>query len=167
MLFKKITAPDFDEAYTILKNSFAECEMRSYDKQKSLLNNDKYTLWGVFDEKLSAVISVWNFTDFAFIEHFAVEKSGRGKGLGSEILQSIVNKYGVVALETEKDTDEFSLRRYNFYIRNGFTDTGICYDQPPLQGSGKVKLTLMACGLDYDPIIIKNTIFAEVYRINN
>lgn len=167
MLFRKITAPDFDEAYTILKNSFAECEIRSYEKQKSLLNNDKYTLWGVFDEKLSAVISVWNFTDFAFIEHFAVEKSGRGKGLGSEILQSIVNKYGAVALETEKDTDEFSLRRYNFYIRNGFTDTGICYDQPPLQGSGKVKLTLMSCGLDYDPMIIKNTIFAEVYRINN
>ena len=67
--------------------------------------------------------------DFHMLLYFAVEPSLRGKGYGSKILAALKEMYGTVALHVEpleKTAANYPqrLRRYNFYLRNGFLDTG-------------------------------------------
>lgn len=67
--------------------------------------------------------------DLHFILFFAVEPSLRGKGYGSRILSAIKEEYPEVVLNVEPLTDTAPnlperQRRFAFYSKNGFTDTG-------------------------------------------
>lgn len=66
-----------------------------------------------------------------FVMFLAVDKTLRSKGYGSAILQDIQNKYPekkiIVSIEPcDKDVPdiELRLRRKDFYIRNGYKETG-------------------------------------------
>ena len=64
-----------------------------------------------------------------FLLFFAVEESRRGMGCGSAILQNIQEEYGAVALNIETLTEGAPnyperQRRFAFYKKNGFFDTG-------------------------------------------
>ena len=66
-----------------------------------------------------------------FVMFFAVDKALRSKGYGSAILQDIKNKYPekkiIVSIEPyEKDAPDIELRtrRKDFYMRNGYKETG-------------------------------------------
>lgn len=66
-----------------------------------------------------------------FVMFLAVDKTLRSKGYGSAILQDIQNKYPdkkiIISLEPcDKDAPDIELRarRKDFYIRNGYRETG-------------------------------------------
>lgn len=66
-----------------------------------------------------------------FVMFFAVDKALRSKGYGSAILQDIKNKYPekkiIVSIEPyEKNAHDIELRirRKDFYMRNGYKETG-------------------------------------------
>jgi GNAT superfamily N-acetyltransferase len=66
-----------------------------------------------------------------FIIFFAVDKSLRSHGYGSEILAEIKRMYPskkiIVSIEPcspESDDIQIRIRRKNFYLRNGFKETG-------------------------------------------
>ncbi len=66
-----------------------------------------------------------------FVMFFAVDKALRSKGYGSAILKDIKNKYPekkiIVSIEPyEKDAPDIELRtrRKDFYMRNGYKETG-------------------------------------------
>lgn len=79
--------------------------------------------------------TVCGFTDSVTVEgfhmllYFAVDPSLRGKGYGSEILKALQERYETVALHVEPlepsaENYPQRQRRYRFYRRNGFLDTG-------------------------------------------
>ena len=70
-----------------------------------------------------------------YLMYFSVIDTLRNKKYGSKILQDLKEKYGTLFLSIEQPVDELSIRRKNFYLKNGFfetnkiyTDTEVCYE---------------------------------------
>ncbi len=58
-----------------------------------------------------------------YLMYLAVKPSLRNKNYGSEILKALKEKYKLLFLSIDEPTDSMSLKRKNFYLRNGFYDT--------------------------------------------
>ena len=113
---EKLDRSDFEEVYRIMEQSFPADERRKKEGQQKLLDEEKYELLGVRNEGvLLAFLAVWEFTEFVFIEHFAVSEKARK-----------------VVLEVELPEDSLKKRRIGFYERHGFTFNEYPYIQPPM-----------------------------------
>lgn len=67
--------------------------------------------------------------DLHFLLFFAIDEGQRGKGYGSAVLQKLQKEHQTVMLNVElldpaADNYEQRKRRFAFYQRNGFVDTG-------------------------------------------
>lgn len=83
------------------------------------------------NERLCGLIYMAKIGRQAFIMFFAVDEQLRSKGYGAKILGILKNKYPnckiVVSIEPcNESAQNFTLcqRRKNFYLQNGFCDTG-------------------------------------------
>lgn len=133
--FEKITVNDFDSLY---------------EEQKDLFYKDIYNVIGYKDnhDKVCAFLVFWKFKDFNFIEHFAVDDSLRGKGIGTKLLKKYLdNNNNLTVLEVELPEDEISTRRIKYYERMGMELNEYDYLQPPLQkGKPLLPLKIMSYG---------------------
>lgn len=125
---------DFEDVFRIMEQSFPIDERRNREGQQKLLSEEKYKLLGVKkDGKLLAFFAVWDFSDFVFIEHFAVEECARNSGTGGRMLKTLLEqKPGKVVLEVELPEDSIKKRRIAFYERNGFFFNDNSYMQPAM-----------------------------------
>ena len=172
-MLKKMLLSDFDEVYKIMEEAFPVDEIRTYEDQKAiLLENPKFNPFVLKNEKTGEIegfISVYNFSNFFYIEHFAIKYKYRNNGLGSKILQEILNLYkGRVCLEAEVPNTEIAIRRIEFYKRNGFLKNDYDYIQPPMsKGRKPVPLVILTTGGNISKEEfqeIKNTLYKEVYK---
>lgn len=150
MRLKRIIDSDseeFKQIWSIYEFSFPQDERRDLGQQTKLLDNEIYNLFAGYDEdQLVGFIATWEFDDFIFIEHFAIEESLRGKGLGTKILSEYLgNNNKKVVLETERSEEgDIAVRRIEFYKRLGFKLNTHDYIQPPYdEGKKPVPLFLM------------------------
>ena len=60
--------------------------------------------------------------------YLAVEPNLRNQNYGSRILMDLKEKYKVLFLSIDSPVDNISVRRKNFYLRNGFYDTNKFYE---------------------------------------
>lgn len=102
-----------------------------------------------------AYVSVWEFEHFIYIEHFMVDPSCRGTGIGSEILQTLLEQFHkpfVLEVEAPDPARPITERRIAFYARNGFVLWPQTWMQPPYRrGQKPVPMRLMATAdLDAD-----------------
>lgn len=167
----KLEEEQFDEAYHIMQASFPQSELRPYQKMKELFINEKLFFYGIeIKNKLFAVIIVWEFKDFVFLENFAVLKNQRGKGLGSKSLADLKTLYDKkIVLEVEKPFDKASRKRISFYEKNGFILTDFGYMQPPLNEEiNEVPLVMMSFPNPLNESEfeeMKQDIFKEVFEV--
>lgn len=71
---------------------------------------------------MQALIASWDFDDFVFLEHFAVDPARRSGGIGGQMLDAMLAHCGKRAcLEAELPETELAARRIGFYERHGFT----------------------------------------------
>ena len=91
-----------------MESSFISDEYRTYDEQKALLDNPVYTIYTKqIQSKIIGFFAVWEFDDFAYIDHFAVDPDYRGQGYGSEMLDELLSMYKkMVVLEVEPPDTE-------------------------------------------------------------
>lgn len=172
-MLQKMNESEFDSFFSILETSFPTDEYRPYAEQKTLLGDEKYSIYVLPDKEsgeLKAFITVWRFEDFSFIEHFAVHPKYRNHGLGARVLQEIKELFGCrLCLEAELPDTDFAKRRIGFYERNGFFTNPYAYVQPPYsKGKSSVPLIVMTTGgtvTNEDFEKIKETIYREVYRV--
>lgn len=161
---------DFDEVYKIMHASFPPCEIGSYERQKSLLSHPNYKLYIKKEANtIVAFFGAWEFEDFIFGEHFAVDERCRGNGLGASILKEILETSDkLFFIEVESPDTELAKRRIHFYERLGFIYSEYGYTQPSLQeGSQSVELVCMSypIGLTKSKFEqCKNTLFTYVYK---
>lgn len=83
---------EFDTVYSIMEESFPSDEYRPYEEQLALLEHDAYRIYVLRDDGragIQAFLAVWEFADFAFIEHLAVAPACRNGGLGAQLLQHL------------------------------------------------------------------------------
>ena len=126
MEFKRLENSDsleFKIAWKIYKQSFPADERRTLELQKKLFKNDKYSFFIVIkDHNIVAIATEWQFSDFLFGEHLAVEENLRGKGIGIELLKSYILKNNrKIVLEVEMPVDEIAINRIRFYEKAGFS----------------------------------------------
>ena len=150
-----IEAGDFPQVYEIMEQSFPKEEYRPYDSQRDLLKKKEYKIYGTRDDtgRIIGFLAIWELPGLLFIEHFAVRKECRNCGIGSELLQSLLERYSSTAcLEVELPQNTLTKRRIAFYERNGFALNEFPYKQPSLgDGREPVPLRIMTTGGHLSP----------------
>ena len=133
---KKFEHCDFDSFFKLMCESFPSVERRSYEDQKKLLCDDLYNIIAVKDQSdnITSFIANWEFDDFIFIEHFAVDSKIRGNGIGTSMLKMYLEECNKpIFLEVELPQNDICIRRIEFYKRLGFHLNNFEYFQPPMQ----------------------------------
>ena len=164
----KVAPSEFDFIYGELVENFIEDERREYKEAKEVFQNEDFIVFNaILDGEKVGFVTVWNLTDFLFIEHFVVYKQFRNKGYGGKILQKLKELNIPLVLESEPPISDFAIRRLEFYKRNGFVANPEKYYQPPYRKNGnKVELILHSY-----PTLLKNQgetvsqIYEKVYKI--
>jgi len=171
VLIKKIDTKDFDMIFDLMEKSFPPEEYRTYNGQKALLDDPAYTIYALYSdtENITAFIAVWEFDDFAFIEHFAVAPEHRNKGVGTYIMNGVIDMLGKMAcLEVEPPDTEICKRRIAFYERNNFYLNDYPYIQPRLREDMEpVPLYIMTSGGRVDECTfdrIREALYTKVYK---
>ena len=173
IFLRNISVDEFDAVYDIMENSFPDDEYRSYCGQKMLFSNPEYDIYVVDgdDSTLRAFVSVWDFDNFAYIEHLAVNPAFRNAGIGASILAAVKEKAGKrICLEVELPENDIARRRIGFYTRNGFSLNEYHYIQPPMSaGKNPVPLLIMTTGGAVDEKkfeYIKDKLYEKVYNVH-
>lgn len=163
---------EFGAVYRIMEKSFPDDERRSEKEQQALLEEDGYTVYILPDTNgsVKGFIAVWQFEDFGYIEHFAVDEKYRCMGLGGVMLSEAINKLcGMVCLEVEPPCGGMTSRRVGFYERCGFVLNDYPYIQPAFSPDKKaIPLKIMTYGHAVDEAEferIKNTLYKRVYKV--
>lgn len=162
----------FDSIYRIMEDSFPSSEMRTYDGQKSLLNNDFYHINVQTDDKdaVMGFLAYWDLSNCVFIEHLAVDENSRGKGIGGKLVDQIFKESKkAIFFEVEPPVDEISRRRVKFYEKKGAHLNGFYYEQPALRENEKAQhLMIMSYPnpIDGDSFNkYKEEIYKHVYNV--
>ena len=127
---------NFDEIFKIMDDAFPDSEMRTYEGQKMLLQNEKYHIYEELDKAGSLVgfLAYWTLDGCVFFEHLAVSSACRGQGIGKSILLKNINDIKLpIFLEVEPPETDIAKRRIAFYERLGFFLNDFYYEQPPLR----------------------------------
>ncbi len=164
---------EFDQVFKLMQNSFPKSEYRTYENQKKLIQKKEYNLITKKDENnnVIAFISIWNLEGFNFVEHLAVSPACRGMGMGTKIMEEIIqaSKNKNIILEIEPPCDEITDKRLRFYEKLGFKLNDYEYYQPSMQKNQKqLKLNLMSYPnpLNEDEFEkIKNCLYEKVYNL--
>lgn len=84
------------------------------------------------NSNLKGLVAWWDFNTIAFIEYIAVKKQLRYKGLGSELLEMVLNQRKTVVLEVSELGEEY-LELVEFYKHKGFVENAYDYRAIPLR----------------------------------
>lgn len=169
--WEKAEAEDFSKIYELMTEAFPPSEIRNEDGQRNLLSHPAYQLYTVKNkEEVHGLLAVWMFDTFDFIEHFAVDASLRGNGIGGMLLKDYLeNTQKTVFLEVEEPKTDIAKRRIGFYERAGFCLNDDDYIQPDLQ---KGQSSLLLKNMTYphksskeEFAHMKQHIFETVYMI--
>lgn len=165
-----ITEETFALADAVMREAFPDSEIRSCAAQKALLQEKEYCLYGYFTEEgnCEAILGMWRFSDFLYLEHLAVSPACRGGGMGRKILEEVQKEGMPMLLEVEPPETEISKRRIGFYERIGFQLNSYSYMQPALQAGQKpIPLLLMTFGEKMDETTFqkrKDILYRHVYK---
>ncbi len=151
------SAPELREVIDLFHSAFPREERRDDDAWLALIDNGgAFRVYRVDDGgQMVAFVTIWNFSDVAYIEHFAVAESMRGCGIGHSVLRTVLDMVKIpVALEVEMpalavDDSDRTLReaRIRFYRSLGFEVSEIEYRQPPYRsGDDFIPMHLMYHG---------------------
>ena len=119
---KHLEGDVFERAYDLYKSSFPVEERRDDAEQRRVLKNEAYHFDVIKEnDEFIGIMLYWETESFVYLEHFAILPELRCKGKATAalgILKSQSQKS--IVLEIEPPCDDTTIRRYNFYQRNGF-----------------------------------------------
>ncbi len=168
-MLTKLEMNDFDGMYKILDESFPVDEKRPYEKQRALMDDPIYSVYGIKDgDEIKAIAAVYQLGDTLFLEHLAVSARYRNGGLGALMLSELRALGYTVCLEVELPATEIAKRRIGFYERNGFCYNDYRYIQPALaDGQNPIELRIMTSGGslgESEFIKLRDLIYEKAYK---
>ncbi|MDD2439936.1 MAG: GNAT family N-acetyltransferase [Methanosarcinaceae archaeon] len=142
---KKIsTAEDanFPKLWRICKTAFPLPERRVLEQQLEIFEKRSYNLDAWIQKKqVIGFMGWWDFEQFRYVEHYAINPEYRARGYGSSFLQEWLSESRKkVILEIEPVRDEKTQRRLNFYKKLAFVENDYKHLQPPFHKGGKAVL---------------------------
>lgn len=115
--------------------AFPEVERKPFSMLLRLRKKNKADLWVIHDshtEEAVGLAFMLLYRNQVLFDYFAIMKEHRSKGYGKSVLEALADKYAgkalfgeVEPLDVEADNYEQRVRRMNFYMENGFHQTGI------------------------------------------
>lgn len=113
--------------------SFPVFEQRDRKQQEQAFASDRYHLDCLIEgDRLLAFIAYWDFEQYIYIEHFAVNPDCRGENIGSRVLQELIDtKQKTILLEIDPLTTDIARKRFRFYERLGFMANTYVHHHPP------------------------------------
>lgn len=167
-----ISIKGLDDVREIYLSSFPEEERRPWDDilRLTTIVGGPYALYIIMcGYKPVGLLSTWTFDEFVYVEHFAVNESHRGNGIGKTVVRELLSSVSrPVVLEVElPEAGEDARRRIDFYVRNGFTPLAdYCYVQPPYQSNlPEVNLMLMSTDPKINAEKVASTLHRDVYGV--
>ena len=125
-----------DAAMALYRRSFPAHELRLWPDQQAVMNDPLYHFaLCLLDGALAGLILYWDFGAYIYVEHFCVEPTMRGHGLGTLILAELAKKGKPIILEIDPLTDDVAVRRKGFYERCGYIANGFAHVHPPYQAA--------------------------------
>lgn len=113
------------------------------------------------------MLTAWDFGDFVYIEHFAVDPDRRGDGIGGialDIFKQTMSGRPVVLEVEPEDNGGIADRRIAFYHRHGLNILTRQYVQPPYSpGLPSVPLYIMSTATDIDGGAVIEKLHTKVY----
>ena len=84
MPIERMRPEDFDAVFRLLSQSFPAGERRDAAGQRALLSDSAYRIdiLRAPSGGVQALMALWDFDDFVFFEHFAVDPACRNGGIG-------------------------------------------------------------------------------------
>ena len=149
-----------DDLKSIYEEAFPSDERRDWDEVFKFLRKPEYKLFSFISQQIKVGLLIsWQLQDFTFIEHFAIEKTARNKGVGTDVIRNFLSKTsGYVILEIEEAKNEANQQRISFYERLGFSVFPGKYEQPAYSvRKNSVKMMIMSY-----PNIISNKEFSQI-----
>lgn len=146
---KSVTDGLYDGFLSIYSMSFPPFEQRNGNQHIYALSNEKYHLdCYVEGDNILAFIVWWDFDNYIYIEHFAVNALCRGMNIGTRVLSGFIeNTDKLVLLEIDPLTDDISRKRYEFYKRLGFVSNPYDHYHPAYDNEYKPhKLIVLSSG---------------------
>jgi ribosomal protein S18 acetylase RimI-like enzyme len=167
-----IHSSDFPYVMNLWRQSFPKAErcpealQIQKTSQQTLFRNCLLSV----DGRRAGMLSFWTFPSFRYIEHFAIEPSLRGGGVGSAALREFLQMSPLpVVLEVEQPITDEAVRRIAFYRRAGFQLWHSAYEQPSYgPGRPSISLKIMAWGgfnEEQHFQLVKSVLYKEVYRV--
>lgn len=123
----------YNEFYNIYSVSFPIFEQRNKEQQAYAFTFDNYHLDCLIEnDRFLAFIAYWNFEEYIYIEHFAVNPDFRGENIGSRSLENLIDlQQKMILLEIDPLTTDIARKRYRFYERLGFVANDYNHHHPP------------------------------------
>lgn len=169
---RDVHSPIFGRMYDLYQSAFVSVERRTYDGLvKEILDEPLFhSLVFLKDEKFVGFLNYWNFEQFWYIEHFAVDADFRNQQIGTEAMKLFLKSCNLPLLfEVEMPVNDFAKRRIRFYERFGFSVIDKKYAQPPSNhgNSDFLPELLMSNAPDFvnlNFVMIKATLYQQVYH---
>lgn len=144
--FVPVTEERFDLVYEKMAAAFPYEERRDISDQRECLNNKFFKFSEIFDEETDVgFTALWDFPEFVFIEHIAIDEEVRAGGYGSKTIELVKEVYKKpIILEAEAPETEQQIKRIRFYDRLGFKINSYDYEQPSYHGGEGVPLKILS-----------------------
>ncbi|MBR5118576.1 MAG: GNAT family N-acetyltransferase [Muribaculaceae bacterium] len=134
MTERRISSTNANEALRRLyETAFPEEEQIPWGDLMRLVDVMPLDFTAYYDnEQLMGFTIVYPRRSFNWFWYFAVPEQMRGRGVGQIILSQLIEKYkdctnilDMESPEQECENQSVRRRRHDFYLRNGFRDTGV------------------------------------------
>lgn len=170
----KTNHPRYSFVESLLHAAFPPEERRDDMQQRNYTNHHpKFRCCMLTDDGSPiGLLTYWDFTDFVYIEHFAIHESMRNGGYGGQSLKVFLQQETrpvVLEVEMPRVKGDITHRRIAFYRRQGFSLRRMVYKQPPYRkGDPWLPMKLMSNKKEKWLKIaetVRNTIYREVYGV--
>ncbi len=130
----KLESDNVDRKYfeQINEEAFPLSERMSFDEIFDFASNTNTDVLGIYDEKIPVGFAVLlKNAECGYVYFIAIDHRMRSNGYGSSAMQKMMEVYPELQLvldfeviDENAENNEQRLRRKNFYLRNGFHETG-------------------------------------------
>lgn len=136
MILQKALRQDYDRIYALYRTSFPPTERKPFSRICRNCQNGKMVMW-VIQENMDFLgfFACAVHEEMVLIDYFAIMPSKRGRGIGTNAIKLLSDIYpkSYLFLEIEMQNRkaanaEQRTRRKDFYLRNGFQETGIAWN---------------------------------------
>ncbi len=116
----------------LYKLAFPRREQKPFWLIRKKQREGSVEILAICDDDFLGLVITSLYNNFALIDYFAIDETKRGKGLGSDALRLIKERYAgkqlfleIEVINENAPNNNERIRRKKFYLKNGFTQANI------------------------------------------